>query len=55
MMWQFILIGDIIVMGMMIALVAWMSLAGGDDAQRRHMRIPLDDESLADESPPHES
>jgi cbb3-type cytochrome oxidase subunit 3 len=43
-MWQFILLGDVLVMGMMILLVVWISLNANRDEQQQHMRIPLEDD-----------
>ena len=43
-MWQFILIGDVVIMGIMIAMVIWMSFKGDKKAQAQCMRIPLEDE-----------
>lgn len=43
-MWQFILIGDIVAMGFMIALVMRMSMKQSKEAQYYCMNIPLFDE-----------
>ncbi len=43
-MWQFILLGDLLVMGMMILLVILMSFKSSRSEQEQHMRIPLEDE-----------
>ncbi len=43
-MWQFILIGDIVAMGFMIALVIRMSMKQSKEAQDYCMNIPLFDE-----------
>jgi len=43
-MWQFVLIGDMIAMGFMIALVMWMSMKQSKEAQDYCMNIPLSDE-----------
>lgn len=43
-MWQFVLIGDMIAMGFMIALIMWMSMKQSKEAQDSCMNIPLFDE-----------
>ena len=43
-MWQFILIGDMVIMGFMIVLIMWMSMKESKQHQRDYMMIPLEDE-----------
>ncbi len=46
-MWQFILIGDMIIMGFMIALIIWMSMRQSKQEQDDCMNIPLFDEEIS--------
>lgn len=43
MMWQFILIGDVVAMGFLILLVILMGFIGDKEAQDYCMKIPLED------------
>ncbi|MBE8189308.1 MAG: hypothetical protein HAW58_00190 [Candidatus Thioglobus sp.] len=45
-MWQFVLIGDMVIMGFMIILIMWMSMRQSQNAQQQCMNIPLQDEEF---------
>lgn len=42
-MWQFILIGDVVAMGFLIALVVWTNMKGSKTLHQDYMKIPLED------------
>lgn len=43
-MWQFVLIGDIVATGTLVALIMWMSMKQSKETQDYCMNIPLNDE-----------